>query len=305
MSVTRATLVLTLALVSVFSGCDAPLMEIQQTGGTSSYREVDVGGLDVPNRTSDVPPCVPQSTTCRDVTTAMRCSEAGVWQASTCAETQRCVDGACRSLRCTPQVLVVVDRSTSMGGYLPDVEEAVSEILDSTDRVAFGLLTYPLVGGCTVDQPTWLTPTRRWPDAPIGAEHSELMRALVDNWLGGGDTPTARTLEWIYENPERVWSQELGPRVVLLLTDGEDSCRCSTDMACLEDALTAATTALSAEQAVTTIVVGFRYSGRSQFLNAIAAHGGSEFTTYLPARTAGELGMALSRVIESVKGCGP
>jgi hypothetical protein len=84
---------------------------------------------------------------------------------------------------------------------------------------------------------------------------------------------------------------------ILLVADGEDSCSSPLVSEFVN------LTSLLVEMGVKVIVVGFNVVWVAETLNAIAANGGTEFTTYLNASDEAELNEALATIGATIVSC--
>jgi hypothetical protein len=192
------------------------------------------------------------------------------------------------------RVLILQDHSSSMAGGNWDIaRNAIYNLLTtfSDTSLEFGLDALPDAdgGGCEASAPVII-------DCGPGTEsaiHGELasMSTVVS-------TP-------LYDALRNFLDPEYAPgctatefsKYILLVADGEESCSEATteEFAELAEDLVAL--------GINVIVVGFNVNMSSEQLNAIAANGGTEFTTYLNATDAPSLNAALNTIATSIDSC--
>lgn len=240
-------------------------------------------------------------------------------------------DAACESVAIRTQpgvanVLVVLDRSSSMyrepGFGMPGVDRwnpavaAIGAVTDSLDdRVQFGLMLFADPGapaGMTLCSPGAVVVP------PMLASAASIRSALTGdpNELTGSWTPTAVSLD-----AARVALSGLeGRQYVLLVTDGApncngaldgSTCRCGSDtMSCASnprlcidaDRTVAAVRALR-EAGIGTFVVGYDTSSWADVLDRMAAEGGTGSTAHIPVGDEASLRSALGAIAGSVVSC--
>jgi len=208
-----------------------------------------------------------------------------------------------------PKMMIALDFSGSM--MLPSskydaARAAISGMLaDYADVFLFGLDTYPDTAGsgsCAVDSPVWF-------DCDVGNE------ALIVNWLnanspviGSGD-PLVREMDKLLNDaayaPNFTSPAVPGDPYLLVVADGDDCCGPSGTYSCSADwvpELTQRTQWLLAA-GIKTVVVGYSENADETALNAIAANGGTSFTTYVPALDELALEAALDTIAGSLVSC--
>ncbi len=230
-----------------------------------------------------------------------------------------------------PQVLVVIDRSSSMydpegqfgppaDRWTPAVGAVRSVVGNLEDRVNFGLVLYPgalsvpgfggILGGLGVQlrscDPGEVVVA---PEARAFARIDETLAAPIEEIVGGG-TPTGPTLDAAVTALRDL----PGERVILLLTDGGPNCNeglsypCPcTDLrnestcidnggSCLDDIRTIEAVVRAREQGVRTYVVGFDTAAWAPVLDAMASEGGTGRSSHFPVSSGAELEAALLEV---------
>ncbi len=126
-----------------------------------------------------------------------------------------------------------------------------------------------------------------------------------------GMTPIVDQLRYYLEDhsdsmPEFYANDDTAYLVVIF--DGDDTCEDGSDepdVAAIVAALTDTTSRLFSERGIRTIALGFGDTGSdmARELNAIAAAGGSEFTTFFPISSDGGLAAAFSEISTSIISC--
>lgn len=137
-------------------------------------------------------------------------------------------------VRVTPRVLIVLDRSNSMGydGYWDPVREAIYSVTSALEpRIAFGLMVFPRADGrqACADAVNPCEPARS-PLISCGARNANRIRRELRDLDTCGGTPTAMTLDAAAEYFREIPSIDHVPRArdslghVLLATDGAPNC---------------------------------------------------------------------------------
>jgi hypothetical protein len=215
--------------------------------------------------------------------------------------TDPCVEQAIPVYDEPVRVLLLMDHSSSMaGGNWEIARDAVDGLLAAFagTSLQFGLDTIPDPSGaeCGVAEPVAVD-CGPGTGAAIGGALASMgtyvstplycgLAALAEPGYAPGCTDTE------YE------------KYVLLIADGEDSC----GMGCVGGGAPslsdfAELTATLVGLGMKVIVVGFNVNMSSEQLNAIAANGGTEFTTYLVASDGPSLNAALDAIATSIDGC--
>ncbi len=217
-----------------------------------------------------------------------------------------------------PRILLVVDRSGSMGASAPGfpsskwaaARTALSTVVQNLDEEAeFGLMVYPAGDQC--EQGVLL--------AEVAQRSAGTIVSLLNDISPGGFTPTAATLGMAHNHVATLTGDS--PRAVILATDGAPNCNgsldpgdcqcvgspCSDPRACLDDdASVDAVRALNASR-IPTFVVGI--PGVENFtgvLNGLAEAGGTAQgmgVQYYQANDADSLSSAIESITERVGSC--
>lgn len=205
--------------------------------------------------------------------------------------------------RVTPRVLIVLDRSNSMGhdGYWDPVREAVYSVTNALEtRIAFGLMVFPRTDGrqACAGSENPCEPARS-PTLSCNANYASRIRGALRDLRTCGGTPTAMTLDAAAEYFREIPSFDHVPRPrdslghVLLATDGapncnEDlppsTCRCTgsrdacEDHAgnCLDDERTLQAISDLRDVEVDLYVLGIAVSEWVDVLDEMALQGGTE-----------------------------
>ncbi|MCA9657047.1 MAG: VWA domain-containing protein [Myxococcales bacterium] len=214
-----------------------------------------------------------------------------------------------------PNLLVMLDRSGSMGGEIDGktrwdiAREAVGGLVnDYNAEIRFGLDTYSacLPGGCSAG--TIVVPIA---DNNAGAVTGFLSDKLGEgsddgqgqgnggiNYLcdsGDPETSTGKSLQAMVGEPS-LQDNERG-NAVLLITDGGESGECKQGT----DGPSAAGELLAQAIPVKTYVVGFSGDVNETELTAVAQAGGTDM--YYQANDLDQLGMAFQEIAKSVATC--
>jgi hypothetical protein len=216
-------------------------------------------------------------------------------------ETEPCDEQSIPVYEDPVRVLILMDHSSSMaGGNWEIARDAVAGLLAAfaDTSLQFGLDTVPEPGGanCAVSEsiPVDCGPGT---EAEIGATLAGMstyvstplycgLRAFADPGYAPGCTAGE------YD------------KYILLIADGEDSCgKTCVGGGGATTSDFAEVTELLVGLGIKVIVVGFNVVMSSEQLNAIAANGGTEFTTYLDAGDGASLDAALDTIATSIDGC--
>ena len=192
------------------------------------------------------------------------------------------------------RVLILQDHSSSMAGGNWDIARNAIYSLLSTfadSSLEFGLVTLPdpTISGCYVD-------------APVVVDCGPDNETTISDALAGMTTVSMTPLYDALHNfvdPDYApgCTGTTYPQYILLVADGEDSCSSMmvSDFVSL--------TSLLVEMGIKVIVIGFNAVWDSEQLNAIAANGGTAFTTYLIAENEPELVEALNTIGSAIIDC--
>ncbi|MEZ4266665.1 MAG: VWA domain-containing protein [Myxococcota bacterium] len=238
--------------------------------------------------------CSPGAPSCASLTSYHDCLPSGTGYDSLvrgCFEGSLCKNSQCVLSGCVPLVMLLVDRSGSMTGKWSAVRSSVKGVVAENPAAAFGLMAFPTDGGCA-------SPT--FPSLPLNYQSQAELDSWFDLTPSTGATPLAYSVRAAAIVAESIWGASGGALVVL--TDGDDTCLNTSDPA---DMLATWTAVLLAEHNVRTYVIGYSFDpdGDVSQLDAIAANGGTEFTSYLAAGNEGELKNAFKSVISDFKSC--
>ena len=189
------------------------------------------------------------------------------------AETSLCERKIISAQSIAPDVLIVLDKSLSMGAGLrwdPSRNAVDRLVREFDDQIKFGLSLFP-AGQLGLCDPGRL-------DVPLALGNGDAIMARVNQELPFGITPTAQTLENAldYLGPRQVAIDGVGPppAYVLLVTDGEPNC---ADLAHL-DPLQSSVAAIEAlhNANVKTFVIGYGLVLGALAMDRMAQAGGTE-----------------------------
>lgn len=254
--------------------------------------------------------CRPFTNRCAGVQDRQQCSvDAQRWEpGAACDGDEYCSAGACLPAQCLPNVMFIVDGSSSMANEFAAIRASINDVTLANPGVAYGLSMFPTALGCSIGDGSpgiFGGAGVTWPHVPIALEGP----LQIDAWFGanraaGGATPLISTLEWFADNAETIWGPIRENRHLVVMTEGADTCRCSggNERQCWIDRGTTATLRLRAAD-VRVYVIGYRFSDAPDALNAIAENGGTPFTTFIPAGDEATLTAAFGEVIASTKLC--
>jgi hypothetical protein len=205
------------------------------------------------------------------------------------------------SQRVTPDMLIVLDKSGSMGpngntqmidrwGGSVDALKAITMELQTV--INFGLMTYPAAAASPI--PGFPFPGASCDigklDVPIAGNNAGAISTALTGMQPSGGTPTSGTLEaakGVIEttiNPDGV----VGPKFVLLVTDGAPNCRngqggVTNDPQAVTDSVNAIKAMAATD--VKTYVIGFQTAqdaALSASLDQMAVAGGTGDTKHRP-----------------------
>lgn len=203
-----------------------------------------------------------------------------------------CVPGVLTLTRATPQVMLVLDKSTSMNSRFSGsttrwraLASALGTVLPPIDgTVALGALVFPEGNSqsCTVPGAPQLVPALNQVDALV---------SLVDRTVPAGHTPTA---DAIHTAAQQLLGTHAATnaRALVVATDGAPNCnaaldpltctcasggsRCTEGVLCLDDRRTVSEVATAFSQGVPTWVIGIQDGNAAaiETLNQMARAGG-------------------------------
>jgi hypothetical protein len=192
------------------------------------------------------------------------------------------------------RVLILQDHSSSMAGGNWDIaRNAIYNLLATfaDTSLEFGLDALPDadVGDCQASAPVIID---------CGPDTEGGIHAALADMSTFVSTPLYDALH-NFLNPEYApgCTDTEYSKHILLVADGEESCSAATT----DDFIELTNDLVSA--GIKVIVVGFNVNMSSEQLDAIAAHGGTEFTTYLNATDAPSLNAALDTIATSIDSC--
>jgi hypothetical protein len=193
------------------------------------------------------------------------------------------------------EVMILMDHSSSMAGENWNIaRNAVYNLMETfaATSLEFGLDTLPDATDfdCGVAAPVIID---------CGPDHQT---AITEALTGIEPTYSTPLYDAMYNfvDPDYAPGCTAVPndKYILLLADGEEYCNSAL---LISDFVSM--TSLLVELGVKVIVVGFNVVVDSEQLNAIAANGGTEFTTYLNASDEASLNEALTTIGTSIVSC--
>jgi hypothetical protein len=237
--------------------------------------------------------CQPFATECTGDQTYRTCEAAGMdWTKSSCDEDHFCTQGYCVYGPCLGHVLLVVDRSSSMNPHWSTVHESVYKLVSGNDNARFGLMVFPGGEKCEVPEE---------PVIPLTIHNTaETFDAFFNISQPGMSTPLLEAMTVLEDNHESIFKGQAG--VVVVLSDGEDTCEKQTGPLGLTMKLSAKTQALT-DAGIRTYVIGYNFKGNTGQLDAIASHGNTDKLQHIPAGSESELDDAFSGIVSDLKLC--
>lgn len=205
------------------------------------------------------------------------CSEPGLFVA--CAAGNACDEGVCRGGCLVPEIMLVVDRSSSMLGPLWTFtrEEIIAFADDLAPGVRFGIRTFP---GSVACDPGSVT--------ALGVDAAAAIAAALVEPAAASATPIAKSLDGL--------SADFGDpnqgELVILITDGSETCSDTDETLRAARQLRARGTRVE--------VIGVGASWDRVLLGDVAAEGGGSVWD-APSRT--ELRAALRQIAATSTGC--
>ena len=229
-----------------------------------------------------------------------------------------CTKFSVASQRTIPDMLVVLDRSSSM---LPEGNDShadrwsgsVDAVIDVAqrfdDRLSLGLMTFPAVGSGGSQQCAAGSV-----NVPIGPRTGDDIADVLGGMRPNGYTPTAATLEAVRDVIGRatVVDAVVPPKYVLLVTDGDPNCSSTwwsgggfgqPDAEARQQTIMAIR-ALT-ELGVRTYVVGYQTEGTgfAQQLDMMAAAGGTGERTHRSVESGDDLVSAFEEIASRAVSC--
>jgi hypothetical protein len=192
------------------------------------------------------------------------------------------------------RVMILLDHSSSMSSNWDVARNAIYGLMEAfaVTSLEFGLDTLPDATGydCEVAAPVIID---CGPDTAAGI--SDALAAMVTTY----STPLYAAME-SFVDPDYAPGCTATPydKYILLVADGEEFCNPAL---AIDDFV--GLTSLLGELGIKVIVVGFNINTDSAQLNAIAAAGGTPFTTYLDASDGPSLEAALNTIGTSIVSC--
>jgi hypothetical protein len=233
---------------------------------------------------------VPQ---CLSETTLRECQADGSsWGPEVaCADGEICTEGVCIAYACTPRVLLVVDKSGSMGPHWGTVQASIETLVAQNPTVRFGLLSFP-TGGWSCDVANALQ-----------VEFVQDNAMAFTNWFNtnnpSGATPMAMAMQATVGNAHD-WFSGFGGAIIVL-SDGQDTCF-SGDITV---DLAVSASSLFIDHDVKSYAIGYSFGGDPEELDTIANNGGAGLAGHIAAGDEDELTDAFDVIIKDVKLCGP
>lgn len=238
--------------------------------------------------------CPPAQTVCTDLFHVQVCGPTGQsWAGSptTCQEDHFCMGDACVYAPCVPTVLLLVDRSGSMGDHWIAVRTSVEALLTGHPDAAIGLMSFPIFPKgepCEPPaQPQIAIAGHQWP--------------TYEGWFNlhppEGGTPLYHSLLNVAQLVDTIFYGQ--PGAMIVLSDGEDTCAANPI-----PGMTAVTQSLRDDYDIQTYVIGYAFQGNDAGLTAIASQGGTGFDTYITAGNETELSAAFDAIVDDFKLCG-
>jgi hypothetical protein len=211
--------------------------------------------------------------------------------------------------RVPPELLVVLDRSTSMnlpadgtmGTRWTETTAALLEVLTQTDGVvSWGLKNYPVPSGCMVATGV---------DVPINTRAmpvADAIRMTMPNATGDGGTPTAEAMRSALAYMRTLTSPN--KKYVVLATDGIPTCPDGATTAVRDQMAVAAVGEVKAA-GFDTFVIGIATAGTNadRVLSEMATAGGrprmGAMPPYYPVANRADLVTALKMITTAVSDC--
>ena len=251
-------------------------------------------------------PCPAGASICVDAEHRAACGPS--WkEAVACGAEERCVAGQCQLAECAADVVLLVDRSESMGAHWAAVEEAVTRLVAEHGVHRFGLVSFP-----APYVPFQNTPFVSLP--PAYPRNSDDTAAWFAAHGPGGDTPLQPALVTLAAWADALWTLPLAAgrgRALVVLSDGQGN-DCidfwfptppGVPPPCNVAGLAAASRELLNTHGVRTYAVGYHYADDANQLRTLADFGGTSSLGVLLADDTPTLVGALSLLLEDPKFC--
>jgi hypothetical protein len=237
--------------------------------------------------------CNPFEMLCTSDKTYRQCTAAGMtFEDRLCQEGYYCLESYCVYGACLGHVLLVLDRSGSMKTHWNAVKNSVMNLVQENPSTRFGLLTFPGSGKCQSSPGPQITLR-----AHGATDAFENYFAAV---LPVGSTPLLKAMETVRDRHGFIFEGQAG--VVVVISDGEDTCSKPELDGPLGDALSVATQEL-AQAGVKTYVIGYNFEGNTAQLDAIASQGNTGQTVHTPAGSETDLNDAFQGIVSDIKLC--
>jgi Mg-chelatase subunit ChlD len=249
---------------------------------------------------------------------------------STAADQAVCADQQVRFSRINPWVILVIDGSGSMSETFPGAASrwaALRTALLDDDQglvsrlqgiVHFGMVLFSAGGESTVVSPSGTSPSptadqcpRLVPVEPL-INNLEAIEQSYPERPPGGWSPTTAAMEQAFAlmpDPGQAGETDLGPRYLVLCTDGEptacpDTAEAVTDTPALDLEGAARAVIDGTDRGIRTYVVNLAGEGPDlqQYLDRLAENGSTGSPAAFPS-TAEELGRKLFEIANGALGC--
>lgn len=238
--------------------------------------------------------CTPDIVECRDETTFRQCGHDGdAWGGELSCDTDEvCFNRKCQYYGCIPRVLLLVDKSGSMGTNWGAVKQTIAALVEANPTIRFGFKAFPS-GGTTCDVDASL-------DVAFAQDQGEVFSAWFQGHSANGATPLVRAVEVMDENAPTYFGPLGGALIVL--SDGDDTCFTGTAGEA-KIALAVTTSHLLTEHTVRTYAIGYNYTGDILTLDTIANNGGTGYHEHFSADDPLGLLAAFQEAVDDVKVC--
>lgn len=236
----------------------------------------------------------------------------------------QCVERDISLIPVVPEVLIMLDRSNSMGydGFWDPTRDAVSSAVETyQSEVMFGLVGYP-GERCTSVTPDYDCDVSAGPLVAVNLGTGDAIATALMGLEPCGGTPVSETLlnmrDYLLDRPRD------NPRYILMATDGAPNCNASLDgntcrctcfdplecglcdalnLNCLDDVRTYAALDELFEDGIRTFVIGLSSAAVDwgDVLHAMAVHGGTE--TFYAAESPDQVAEIFNDITSLVSKC--
>lgn len=257
--------------------------------------------------------CSPAETRCDDAFSLSACLPDGsaFGPSMPCPNSELCEVDRCVPAGCSPGVMFVVDRSTSMGRHWDTVQRSIDRVVADNPEVRFGFSGFPSRVGffdaCTVGE--------SWPHVPIQRAGGPAIR----DWFAANDvagaTPLLNAMQWLADHVDALWGPQPAEGVrgwLVVLSDGQDTCDCD-NFEEDPDVVEACNREVSAdmagrarrlrEQGIRTYVIGYTFGEDPLQIDSIAREGGTGLMEHIAAGNEATLDNAFAQIVDDVKDC--